>query len=67
MTKRFGLALLALLTASPLSAAEFFVSTSGDDGQPGTLEKPFATVARARDEVRRVKGEPVTVRLRGGT
>lgn len=29
-----------------------FVSPKGDDSNPGTVEKPFATLERARDEVR---------------
>ena len=32
--------------------AEFFVSPSGDDKNPGTYEKPFATLQAARDAVR---------------
>lgn len=32
-------------------AIEFFVSPTGDDAHPGTFEKPFATVERARDAV----------------
>jgi hypothetical protein len=32
--------------------AVFYVAPNGDDANPGTLEQPFATVARARDEVR---------------
>ncbi|MDC0937002.1 right-handed parallel beta-helix repeat-containing protein [Pirellulales bacterium] len=50
-------------------AADFYVATNGDDANPGTLEKPFATLVRARDEVRTVRAggdKPVTVHLRGG-
>jgi hypothetical protein len=32
-----------------------YVSPSGNDGNPGTLERPFATLERARDEIRSVK------------
>ena len=32
--------------------ADFYVAPDGKDTDPGTLEKPFATVARARDAVR---------------
>ena len=32
-----------------------YLSPSGNDGNPGTLQKPFATLERARDEVRKVK------------
>jgi len=49
-----------------------FVAVDGHDGNPGTKEKPFATLDRARDEVRRIKKAgapvtPVTVNLRAGT
>jgi hypothetical protein len=48
------------------------VATSGCDANPGTFDKPFATLAQARDAVRRLKaGAPpkaaVTVLVRGGT
>jgi hypothetical protein len=48
------------------------VATDGNDANPGTKVKPFATLERARDEVRRLKkagGLPeggVAVELRGG-
>ena len=52
--------------------AEFFVATDGDDTNPGTFEKPFATFERARQAVRELKasdGLPekgVAVWIRGG-
>jgi hypothetical protein len=58
--------LVAVLTG-PLLAAELYVSPTGDDASRGTLEKPLATIARARDAVRGIKGEPITIYLRGGT
>ncbi len=36
-------------------AAEVFVSPDGEDSNPGTKAKPFATLARARDEVRTIR------------
>ena len=36
--------------------AEYYVSTTGDDRNAGTAEAPFATIERARDEVRRING-----------
>ena len=67
------LAIVALLFGSaPLLAATFHVAPSGDDANPGTPEKPFATLTRARDAVRELKRargglqEPVTVHVRGG-
>jgi hypothetical protein len=41
-----------------------YVAPTGSDGNPGTLEKPFATIQRAQQAVRR---KPGTVYLRGGT
>jgi len=35
--------------------ADFYVAPTGHDTDPGTLEKPFATPAKARDAVRRKK------------
>jgi hypothetical protein len=35
--------------------AEVFVSTKGDDTNTGSMRRPFATMARARDEVRAIK------------
>ena len=47
-----------------------YVASNGDDSNPGTEAKPFATLARARDAVRRFKRnvpKPITVLVRGGT
>ena len=59
--------------ASPVSPGrEYFVALTGNDHNPGTKELPFATLERARDEIRRLnlyKQYPaggVTVWLRGG-
>jgi parallel beta-helix repeat protein len=65
----------ALLNASELggSGQTFYVAKNGNDREPGTLERPFRTLERARDVVRRIKGrattsaETVAVILRGGT
>lgn len=46
-----------------------FVAPGGNDGNPGTKARPFATVLRARDEVRKIRASqklPVTIYLRGG-
>lgn len=48
--------------------ADYYVAPGGDDAGPGTFERPFATLERARDAVRtRRSGKPVTVYVRGGT
>jgi hypothetical protein len=50
-----------------------YVSLQGRDTSPGTLNKPFRTLERARDAVRALKKAdgglraPVTILLRGGT
>ena len=49
-----------------------YVSASGDDKNSGTLEKPFASVKRAQEEVRRIKSaggipkDGISVVMRGG-
>ncbi|MBN1291691.1 MAG: right-handed parallel beta-helix repeat-containing protein [Candidatus Latescibacteria bacterium] len=48
-----------------------YVAPSGNDSWEGTKAKPFATLDRARDEIRRIKAgsalrKPVTVYLRRG-
>jgi hypothetical protein len=60
---------LLLVALSVAQAAEqaVYVAPTGNDANPGTLAKPFATLARARDEVRKLKaGGAVTVYVRGG-
>ncbi|MCE5240593.1 right-handed parallel beta-helix repeat-containing protein [bacterium] len=64
------LSLVLLLTVCATAhAAEqsIFVAPGGNDANPGTLAKPFATLARARDEARKLKAAgAVTVYVRGG-
>ncbi|MFI9011200.1 right-handed parallel beta-helix repeat-containing protein [Actinosynnema sp. NPDC053489] len=45
---------------------EFHVSPTGDDAAPGTADRPFATLDRARTAAREARGD-VTVQLRAGT
>lgn len=63
------LTLLTLLT-SALSAAEFHVSPTGRDDQPGTRAEPFASLEKARDAVRALHqnapAEEVTVWMEAG-
>jgi len=53
------------------SKADFYVAVDGNDANPGTKSKPFATLARARDAVRKLKNkkstDDITVFIRGGT
>jgi hypothetical protein len=44
----------ALLLALPAPAAQFYVAATGNDSNPGTRRRPFASLERARDEVRRL-------------
>jgi len=59
------------VAAGPPASADFFVSPGGSDDNPGTEQKPFATIAEARDAVRHLIAagleSDVKVCLRGGT
>jgi tetratricopeptide (TPR) repeat protein len=58
----------------PTPAVTLFVSPKGSDTNPGTKDKPFATLERARDEIRTLKirnqkseiRNPISVFIRGG-
>ncbi len=69
-SKTFLLAIA--LGSAALSAAELHISPRGDDSHAGTSSQPFATLERARDEIRALEkkgGLPpggVTVTLHGG-
>ena len=63
--------LASILVASTLVAvgAEFHVELKGNDSNPGTAQKPFATVERAVEAlkgVRKASAEPVTIRIGAG-
>ena len=68
---------LLLTVATPAFAAEpadstsFLVATDGSDANPGTKERPFATLSKARDAVRQVIAAGLTsdvnVVIREGT
>ncbi len=64
-------AAIMLGTVTHCTAADFHVATNGNDSNPGTLEAPFATLAKARDAVRgRIAAgldANLTVLIRGGT
>ena len=63
--------LFLLLSGCKDSPAEFYISPSGSDYNPGTIDQPFASLKRARDHIRELKLEglktDVTVYLREGT
>jgi hypothetical protein len=59
------------LAPLPQPGVTLHVSPNGLDENPGTSQKPFATVERARDEIRKLKGENslttgVVVLIHGG-
>ncbi|HUT30041.1 MAG TPA: right-handed parallel beta-helix repeat-containing protein [Sedimentisphaerales bacterium] len=61
---------LGLLIATAACGAEFYVATNGRDTNPGTREKPFATLARAQQAVRELDKKSagrVSVFVREGT
>lgn len=63
---------LLLRSLAAAGGVDLYVAPNGNDANPGAKEKPFATLQRARDEIRRLKSAgPLppggcTVRLRGG-
>jgi len=69
--------ILLLLTSNSfgeeqdLKAVFIYIATNGDDSNPGTRAKPFATLERAKMAVRSLKvnnpGVDITVYLKGGT
>lgn len=68
MTRHWLLVSTFALSCWAVRGADFVVAPDGSDRNPGTLEQPFATLARARDAVRAL-GQPdrdVTVLVRGG-
>ena len=65
LTKYLGrILLLSLALALPAHGQPYYVSPAGSDANPGTLDKPFASLQRAQQAVRQKAGNVV---LRGGT
>ena len=65
-------AIVLTLACHSAPAATFFVATDGNDANPGTETKPFATLQRARHAARELKRTAPTpqstnVVVRGGT
>ncbi|MCX6908563.1 MAG: right-handed parallel beta-helix repeat-containing protein, partial [Verrucomicrobia bacterium] len=66
------LSILTLMAVTLIThAAEFHVALTGNDANPGTQSKPFATLERARDAARQSKIQnpksKIEVVVRGGT
>jgi hypothetical protein len=66
------LTLFVVAGSASAAGAEFFVSPAGQDTNPGTADKPFATLERARDAARQLRAADdkglggITIWLRGG-
>ncbi len=60
---------LLLLHVQVFCQVSFYVSVEGNDENPGTIDRPFATLVRAKEVVRNIKphNNHVTVFLRSGT
>ncbi len=64
--------ILAALSSAAFAGSELYVSTEGRDTNSGSLRRPLATLARARDAIRELKAKKglpdggVTIYLRGG-
>ncbi len=59
----------ATATGGTVGQATYYVSPTGSDTNPGTIDSPFQTVTKARDTVRTVNSAmtgDITVYLRGG-
>jgi len=70
---QFAVALLTgCLAAGGAAGADFYVAPTGSDADPGTQDKPFATIARAQRAVRELKArgpqqkQPIVVSIRDG-
>lgn len=71
MTVTFLTAAALTLAVQTTSAIEFHVAPDGNDANPGTKVKPFATLERARDAIRQSKTQnrksKIEVVVRGGS
>ena len=62
--------MVILIIARVASAADLYVAPNGNDADPGTEARPFATLDRARQAVRQLnrnRSGDLVVALRGGT
>ena len=63
------LPLTGLFIKPEVKMAEYYVSINGNDGNTGSKDSPFATIERARDEVRKINGNmngDITVHIGDG-
>lgn len=70
LMKKILVFLLGILLSPMAFSGEWFVASNGNDADPGTKDKPFATISRARDAIRSAKADgdngPWTVRIAEG-
>lgn len=66
MLRNFIITAGAILWVSTASAIEFHVSPTGNDRDPGTGRKPFATLQQARDAARQSSERVKTITLAPG-
>ncbi len=71
--KRLVLIIISVFFACSVTIGrDFYVASDGSDANPGTKEKPFASLKKARDKIRKLKQvrslpqEGVTVWIKGG-
>lgn len=65
----FGLIFVFLMCTPAILAKEFYVATTGNNANPGSLNAPLASLSEAQKRIRNIKGKskgPVTVYIRGG-
>ena len=71
MQRLAGTLTAVLVLSNLLYAKDYYVSPSGDDHNPGSLEKPFATIKGARDAIRALpspeRANAIHVYFRRGT
>lgn len=73
MLATIGAASLLALACQAMAADTLYVASHGSDANPGTAERPFATLQQARDEIRRRTADAplpeggMTVEVAGGT
>jgi len=63
--------LIILFSGCTKAPMEFYVATNGADANPGTIDKPFATLEKARNNIREIINNgldnDITVYVREGT
>jgi hypothetical protein len=66
--KKHFVSILFITCYAVLSAQTFYVSISGNDNNNGSIDKPFATLEKARDAVKSINhaSQTATVFIRGG-